>query len=485
MQPKANNHPYPSQGGNSDWRAALKDAVKRQVGDRNYQLWFAGKTTLNVEHDELVVGVASPFLLNWMQKQFRSPMFDVAKSHIGPSARVSFQVDSTIALKREKKQRQENRETASTDPEPSTPDPSTSATHNPALTQPPPSRRRFLKLNDFISGRCNELALMASRQVSDAPGSRYNPLFLHGGVGTGKTHLLEGIYSRTREQFPSLNVVFLTSEAFTNYFTQALRDRTLPSFRQRFRNVDVLLVDDIDFLDGKRVIQEEFLHTFKQLASHNRQIVMTSNKHPRLLNKLSDELTTRFLSGMVCRLESPDLETRQRIVEHKATLIPADLSPETLTYVAQRFKNNVRELEGALNSLLAYHTMTKRRISVSAAREVLTDLERDCIRIVKIADIEKAVCHLFGVKKDELRSSTRARRVSQPRMLAMYLARKHTQAAYSEIGDYFGGRNHSTVVSAEKKVRGWLEDQTMITVATQDWYMADVIGTLEQQLLAG
>ena len=481
MQPYTSVHPNPSQsgsadrsthGGSRDERVPLKDAVKQEIGDRNYQLWFAGKTTFKVQHDELSIGVASPFLLNWMQKQFRAPITEVARMALGPSARVSFQVDSAITFRHEDKSRQ-----AAVQPE---------SVDEAVKSKPEPvkSRRRFLKLHDFIQGRCNELAVMASKQVSDSPGCRYNPLFLHGGVGTGKTHLLEGIYSRVRQQFPSLQVVYLTSEAFTNYFTQALRDRTLPSFRQRFRNVDVLLVDDIDFLDGKRVIQEEFLHTFKQLASHNRQIVLTANKHPRLLNKLSDELTTRFLSGMVCRLESPDFETRLQIVEHKANQLSAELTPETLQYVAQRFKNNVRELEGALNSLQAYHTMTQRRVGINAARDILSELERDCIRIIRLADIEKVVCNLFGVRKEELRSSTRARRISQPRMLAMYLARKHTKAAYSEIGDYFGGRNHSTVVSAEKKVRTWLDEQSIINIATQDWYMSDVVGTLEQQLMA-
>ena len=320
------------------------------------------------------------------------------------------------------------------------------------------------------------------RQVCERPGALFNPLYLHGPVGAGKAHLLEGIYLQIRRRFPSLQVVYLTAESFTNYFTQALRQHSLPSFRQRFRNVDVLLIDDIDFLDSKRVIQEEFLHTFKQLESHGRQIVISSDRHPRLLSKISDELQTRFLSGMVCRLEAPDLDTRQRIVERKVQKLAVDISPEAIEFVAQRFKNNVRELEGALHCLHTYQRMTAKRVSLNSARTVLSELERDCIKVVRMTDIEQVVCELFGVQADELKSAKRSAALSQPRMLAMYLSRKHTRAAYSEIGQYFGGRNHSTVMSAEKKIIAWLDEQLPVKIASQTWSINEVMETLEQQL---
>ena len=186
------------------------------------------------------------------------------------------------------------------------------------LSPAQPAGRRFADLADFVKGPCNELALTAALQICEQPGSRYNPLVLYGGVGTGKTHLLEASYRRLRAGHPALRVMFLSAEGFANHFTQALRDRSLPSFRQRFRSVDVLIIDDVDFLDGKRVIQEEFLHTVKQLESHDRQIVLSADRHPRLLTRLSEELVTRFISGIVCRMESPDLETRRAIVARKA-----------------------------------------------------------------------------------------------------------------------------------------------------------------------
>jgi len=347
-----------------------------------------------------------------------------------------------------------------------------------------PSGRRFSDLNDFIAGPANQLALTAALQVCEQPGG-YNPLVLHGGVGIGKTHLLEGIYRRMRARYPSFRVVFLSAESFANYFTQALRDRTLASFRQRFRGVDVLMIDDVDFLDGKRVIQEEFLHTIRQLESHGRQVALTADRHPRLLTRLSEELVTRFMSGIVCRLESPDVDTRRTIVARKAARLTVRITDDAIEFIVQRFALSVRELEGALNFLENYGQATGKTINLAVARTVLADLDRDCTRIVRVAEVEQAVCRLFSIGPNELRSPRRNRTVSQPRMLAMYLARKMTQAAYTEIGEHFGGRNHSTVMSAEKRVRTLLEGDATVRAGSQEWKLGDLLASLEQQLLTG
>ena len=279
--------------------------------------------------------------------------------------------------------------------------------------------------------------------------------------------------------------MLITAEAFANYFTQALRDHSLPGFRQRFRGVDALIVDNVEFFESKRVFQEEFLHTFADLADHGRPIVLSGTRHPRLLTKLSDELVSRFQSGLVCRLDVPDLPTRLKIVEIKAARLSGEFAPEALQYIAQRFQGSVRELEGALNCLQTYHSMTRKRVTQSAAREVLSDLERDCVRLIRLADVERVICNLFGVRPKDLQSESRARTISQPRMLAMFLARKHTPSAYAEIGQHFGGRNHSTVMSAERKVQQWLEQNETIKVASQTWSIGEILQTLEQQLMAG
>lgn len=453
-------------------RASAEELVSSElaeaVGQRTYEHWFQGKTTLEIQDDELTVGVASPFLVDWFQKQFREPAGQVAKKILGPSARVRFLVNPSVP-RAQPESGEQGRAAPSRQPE----------------SPPQPRRRkgrRFADLSDFVKGQCNELALAAAGQVCEAPAAKFNPLFIHGPVGTGKTHLLEGTYRRLRRNFPHLQVMFLTSEAFANYFTDALRNHTLPSFRQRFRSVDILLVDDVDFLDGKRVIQEEFLHTFKQLVSHGRQLVVTGGRHPRLSTKISDELKTRFLSGMVCRVEAPDTQTRLEIVRHKALGQSGKFTNEVLEFIAERFQNNVRELEGAINCLQMYHRMTGKPVGLGTAMRVLADLERDCIRVIRIADVEEAVCSLFGVEATNLKSAKRSRSVSQPRMLAMYLARKHTRAAYSEIGGYFGGRNHSTVISAEKKIDDLIKSSATLQIASQAWSVRDVLETLEQQL---
>jgi chromosomal replication initiator protein len=200
---------------------------------------------------------------------------------------------------------------------------------------------------------------------------------------------------------------------------------------------------------------------------------------------LSEELVTRFIAGIVCRMESPDLETRRAIVSRKAARLTARVSDEALELVAQRFRTSVREIEGALNCLEAHGLTSGKPVTLSAARHVLADLERDCVRVVRLSDVEQTVCRFFAVGVDDLRSPRRSRSVSQPRMLAMYLARKMTQAAYSEIGEYFGGRNHSTVMSAEKRVLELLKSQATLRVATQNWDLGDLVGSLEQQLLTG
>lgn len=499
--------------------AAVHAELQSLLGEKRYTLWIEGKIGLSICDDTLTIAVGSPFLLNWMQKQFKETMADAARSVLGHSARIAFTVDASLSVGR-MAQAASIAPTNSVVNGPNQPQGSprpltarSSAELNRAILDsgsaipagtvgslPGSSSRsagsgmplagqtrgrRLAELNDFIAGPQTELALTAARQVAAGQATMFNPLYLHGPVGSGKTHLLEGICRQLKRSQPSANVMLLTSEAFANYFTQALRDRSLPSFRQRFRGVDVLLVDDVEFFESKRVFQEEFLHTFSELVDHGRQVVLTGSRHPRLLTKLGDELATRFLSGLVCRLDIPDLPTRQSIVESKAARMSGEFAPEALQYVAQRFQSNVRELEGALNCLQTYHSMTHKRVTLNAARQVLADLERDCLRIVRLADIERVICNLFGVKPKDLQSESRVRTVSQPRMLAMFLARKHTQSAYTEIGQHFGGRNHSTVMSAERKVQQWLDENSTIQVASQSWTIGEILSTIEQQLLAG
>lgn len=479
-------------------KASVLAELKSRLGAQPFALWCQDKIDIDIRDDVLTIAVGSPFLLNCMQKQFSSELTATAQAVIGPSATAVLTVDARLSLKpgttAVRLSRSAPRSPAPTDP--STDPPVSISIATSAVTPKVvaeaassslalPRQRRLAELAEYIAGPSTEIALTACKQVAIAPGLQFNPLYLHGAVGTGKSHLLEGICRQLRRSHPSLQVVLITAEGFANYFTQSLRDRTLPSFRQKFRGVDLLLVDDIDFFESKRVFQEEFLHTLADLIDHRRQVVMTGDRHPRLLPKLGDDLISRMQSGLVCRLETPDAETRRKIVTAKAQRLDGEFAPEALDFIADRFTGSVRELEGALNCLQTYFTMTHKRITQSTARQVLADLERDCLRIVRLADVERVVCQLFGLRPKDLKSDSRVRTLAQPRMLAMFLARKHTPSAYSEIGQHFGGRNHSTVMSAERKVQGWLEENASVRIASQDWTIGEIVSTLEQQLLAG
>lgn len=486
------------------------EEIERQVGDRNFEHWFRNKVALAFEGREVVLRITSAFLLAWMQKNFFAQVADAVRATLGGDFIVRFALGSAdagvvsassavaapVTTQRQAAEPQSHAESPAESAKaplklldvPSNESPSAPVAEQSA---PPPAKethksgtRRFADLADFIQGSCNELALTAAKQICNEPGVRFNPLVIYGDAGTGKTHLLEGIYRMMRRRHPSQQVMYLTAEAFSNYFTQALKEHTLPAFRQRFRGVDVLLIDDVDFFDGKRVFQEEFLHTFQQLESHGRQIVVSSDRHPRLLTKLTNDLSTRFVSGLVCKIESPDLETRQKIVEHKAARLGDAVAPEALAYIAQKFRNNVRELEGGLNQLESHHFLTRKRVTLATARQIISEHERDTKRPVRITDVEQVVCQFFGVAPADLKSERRQRAFSEPRMLAMFLIRKHTHAAYSQIGEHFGGRNHSTVMAAEKRLMTLAAAGDSIRVASRSWQIDELIDALEQQLQA-
>lgn len=457
--------------------------LERQVGVRNFANWFQKKTSLQIQDDLVVLGVSSPFLLTWMQRQFRQGVETAAQNALGPSAIVRFRVDPDLVNAEDLLGSVDDHAAPAggvraVDDRRRGPRLDDGRTHRRTG-----AGRKFADLADYIVGDCNDLAYTAAVQAGELPGERVNPVYVHGGVGVGKTHLIEGVYRLIRRQHPSLHVTFITAEAFANYFTRALRERSLPAFRQKFRSVDALILDDVQFLDGKKVIQEEFLHTMKHLVSHGRQVVLAGDRHPRLMSRSGDEFVSHLLSGLVCRIETPSIETRREVVDRKLVRSEAVIQPEARSYVARRFRN-MRELEGALNCLETYYRLTRKPVTESRAARVLANLERDCVRIVRMTDVERVVCQAFGVTPEDLKSSSRNRRLTQPRRIAIYLARKLAQAAYSEIGRYFGGRNHSTVLSAEKKVVAELESQCQIQIASREWPLAELIGALEAELQA-
>ena len=481
--------------------AALLAALRDEIGEQNFQHWFHKRTRFEVSGDRFVVYVANPFILNWLLRRFRSALNRAAQLVLGLSASCQLEVDESLLSDTaaanpetggaetsgadQKKENAASGATASsTRKRPHTAAPQPSEFDRPGSLTLPHNRRKFRSFESFVSGECNDLAALAARQVSAAPGERYNPLFIHGGTGTGKTHLLEGIYTEARRQHPTKNVMYLTSEAFTNYFTSALTSRTVPSFRQRFRNVDVLLIDNIEFLDNKRATQEEFLHTIVQVIEHGGQVVVSSDRHPRMLTKHREELTTRFVSGLVCRIEAPDETTRHKLVRSMVVGTKAVFSDEALDYIVRRHRN-MREIQGAINQLEGQFSLTGRRISLTVAREVLGEMAEECRRLVRISDVEKVVCEAFGVTAADLRSASRRKAIALPRAVAMFLSRRLTKSAYREIGMYFGGRDHSTVVAAERKVTDLVTRGEALDLPTScpGRTFGELIDELEQRLM--
>lgn len=486
----------------------LNHAIREAVGEQNFQHWFHKRTRFEISGNQLIVHVPNPFILNWLLRRFRTALNKAAQLILGPSASSQMEVDESLMLEAAQPAISPgpaknvvtsaltlNSDSPRTVPGASEHPNATSArgrkssgqaTHadRPESLILSGNRRRFRSFESFVSGECNDLAILAARQVSATPGERYNPLFIYGGTGTGKTHLLEAVYSEFRRIHPLKNVMYLTSEAFTNYFTSALSSRTVPSFRQRFRNVDVLLIDNIEFLDNKRATQEEFLHTIVQLIDHGGQVVISSDRHPRMLTKHREELTTRFLSGLVCRIEAPDDETRRKLVRSLSIGMKAVFSDDALEYIVRRCRRSIRELQGALNQLEGQFALNGRRITLVVAREVLGDMADECRRLVRISDVEKVVCDIFGVTAADLRSPSRRKAISLPRAIAMFMSRRMTRSAYREIGMYFGGRDHSTVVAAERKVADWVSTGEAIGLPTScsGRTIAELIDELENRL---
>jgi chromosomal replication initiator protein len=466
----------------------LRAAMAERLGESRFGLWFGEGVRLGVLEDSLEVGVPNAFFRDWIQGHFAGNLIDAAREVTGRSLRLAFRVDDeappplghVIEPPPPDANDRPMGPGGPTIPIPMPPvDRPRSQAPAPAPSGPSRPARR---LEDFVTGPGNRLAHSAALELVHAAGSSFNPLVIQGGVGLGKTHLLEGIGAALRARHPGMKVIHITAEAFTNGFLDAMRHGNLTAFRARYRGAGALLVDDIHFLAAKKATQDEFLHTFNALVADGAPIVLTSDQHPRQIAKLTDELATRFLGGMVVKLDAPDPSTRRAILKAKAAARGVIVPESVLAFVADHLRASVRELEGALHSLIAHASMTGKKLDLALARTALRDTIRHTARAVALKDVERAVCQLFSIEPDALKADNRARAVAYPRMVAMYLARKHTGAAYSEIGRFFGGRNHSTVISAEKKVKGWLLDEARNGLLAGFETMGDILAALERSL---
>lgn len=504
MQPRSTSIENAKQTG--DFPIQFSHELSRAIGARRYEQWFAEKTTLEKIEQGVILGVQSPFVVGFIQRRFLGNLQQVTEALLGPDGKCRIEVksDRGITLRRIALEiAQSHGQPEDIDKDRSNKVPHTVSTNGhcempltndsrsrarPAANEVAESHKELGKptLDNFVVGSCNEMAYTAVRQIIEQPGVAYNPLVIYGRVGNGKTHLLQAIHNEYRLRFPKKYAQLQTSESFTNQFTQALREKRLPAFRARFRKVDCLLIDDIGFLESKQGIAEEFLNTIKAIEQQGGQVVVASDRHPRLLTQLSEELSTRMLAGLVCKLEAPTRQTRLDFIHSRAGQLGLEMSTKAANYVAQRFSSSLREIGGVLNVLKTVQVMKRgKKIKLSHAREALTELEREYLKQVRPSDVEQAVCEMFGITLEMLHSKSRTASLTRPRMIAMYLVRCLTNLPYGEIGKHFGGRNHSTVISAEKKVKAWIDGGETMPVKSSQWAISEAIANLERKLLAG
>jgi chromosomal replication initiator protein len=501
--------------------SALQDVLAGKVGKKRYDLWFGSSTQLSFDGQALRVVVPNQCFLDWIRGNFRVQIVAACEEVLGSCPAIDFLIDERDAHPKPKENQslantRHRSPQACTSDEITPPRPEIESMPETASLQAGPrspsadgmSRaalriatvsseeaaqsgsienvggRKFSSLDAFVPGASNKLALTSAEMILRQPG-QITPLLIHGPTGVGKTHLLEGIWSAFRKRSRNATAVYLSAEQFTSHFLEALRGSGLPSFRRKYRGVGLLVLDDLQFLVGKRATQIELLHTIDTLLRERRQLVFASDRSPAELAELGPELTTRLASGMVCRIDAPDYATRLGIVGQMARRMNLHLPTEVREYVASKLTNNARELSGSLCRLQATAEATNSPITLQLAAEALGEMIRHSSRIVRLSDIEKAVCGVFGLEPASLQADDKSSRITHPRMLAMWLARKHTRAALSEIGHFFGRRSHSTVVSAQKRIDGWMSTGQSLRLAERTWEVDEAIRLVERHLAAG
>ncbi len=409
----------------------ISDKLQEKIPAARFDAWIRSLSA-NYSDNKLTIKVPSRFFIDGLKSNYGQQITDIAYELSGSLIIIDYEVDASLA----------NQAIANT--------PNDSAVSKPSLVDGFIDPR--FTFDNFVVGSGNEFCHAASRAVADNPGEIYNPLYLYGGVGLGKTHLINAVANSliTRND---TKIAYRTGERFTNELIQAIRNGTSEQFRNQYRQVDVLIIDDIQFIAGKEKTQEEFFHTFNALYEVKKQIILTSDRSPRELTNLMERLRSRFNWGLVADIQAPDLETRLAILSSKAELAGVTLDKDVSHLLAARITNNVRELEGALTRLTAHSTLTGRIIDLTFARHVLRDLLHEEVRAISIEDIQKKISSYFNINIREMSSSKRSKNIAYPRQIAMYASKELTTMSLPEIGRNFGGRDHTTVLHAVRKIK--------------------------------
>jgi len=440
---------------NEVWTRIL-DRARRELPEQTFRTWLEPTEPLALEGDTIIVGSPDQFAADWNESKHAPLLSSLAPIALGHPLSVVFRVH-------EERKTRNQMDLFVAPPPPKAPEQrQKQGSINAQLSE----RYTF---DNFVIGKSNELAAAAAHAVSQAPGRVYNPLFLYGDTGLGKTHLMQAVAHTVMERQPETRITFIGTEQFTNEMIGSIRERTTQEFRRRYRETDLLLVDDVQFLKGKESTQEEFFHTFNALYEAGRQIILTSDRPPSEIPGLEARLVSRFQWGMVADIELPDLEHRIAILRNKAVIdhLEMTIPEDVIRFIAEHVRSNVRELEGSIIKLLAYASLKHREITVDVAREALRDKLRPGESTVASTaglnsdTIQQAVAKEWGVTTEGLRSKTRTKALTAPRQVAMYLMRELLALQLVEIGAAFGGRDHSTVIHSLERVTATIrEDPT-------------------------
>lgn len=419
------------------------EAIEKKVGAQTFELWFKPLKLQQLHDQHITLEVPNRFFKEWIEDHFPGLITETLEKFIKKQVGLKFKVfeKQEDAAFRKIETKRENRRAKLA---------SRGIFLNPKYT-----------FENFVTGPSNQFARAASVAVAESPGKAYNPLFIYGGVGLGKTHLMNSIGNMLIDKSPDIRMLFIPAEQFTNEFVYSMRNNKMDEFKKRYRSLDVLLIDDIQFIAGKSGTQEELFHTFNAIYDSHNQIVFSSDRPPKEISPITERLRSRFGMGLIADIQMPDVETRVAILGKKSEMEGIQLPQDVAFLLASWVKSNIRDLESCMIRLGAYSSLSGREISVEMAKEVLKDVIDDEEKILDVDSIQKVVCEYYGLKPQDIKAKKRTRDVAFPRQIAMYLSKMLTDSSLSDIGKNFGGKDHSTVIHACKQIeirRGKDED---------------------------
>jgi chromosomal replication initiator protein len=433
--------------------------IQEKVSKQNYETWIKPIRILSVEDNQVCLAVPNRFFKDWLVENYHHTIQECLLNTMGYNTNIVFIISQG-----------ETKEETSVN--------GNGQANHVAVSSAPVKTSKMqyhhtlntnYSFDRFVIGSSNQFAHAASIAVAEHPAKNYNPFFIYGGVGLGKTHLLNAIGLLTYALYPEMNVLYVSAEEFINELISSIRHDKMPKFREKFRNIDCLLIDDIQFIAGKDRTQEEFFHTFNTLHDSGKQIVMTSDNFPKDIPNLEGRLRSRFEWGLIADIQPPEIETKIAILEKKAQENHIDLPHDAASYIASHAESNIRELEGFLTQTVAYASLTKRKIDLDLVRQVLARILKTNEKVsVTIDDVMKAISERYGIKLSDLKSPKKNKNLASARQIVMYLSRKLTNASFPDIGEKLGGRDHSTVIYADNKIKKLIETDQELKKTLQE-----------------